>query len=387
MLCSKRTIIVTVFHCFYLIILYDREASFCDGLASSKIFLAILSKGAVNHPVRSNQSFAKLVSTSPCDNVLLEHRLALDMQKRGMMAKLFPIMIGELEDEQGQTIKTYEFPDLSPVATVIVDAVEKKLREHCKRQCLGSPLISRMSVKECMDTLTRNQGFFIVGDKMTSFNKAVECIHNMVEEVKRTKGKLSRSYKAARSPSNNNNSLVSRGVELPTPNLQKANSAKKLSPRLSIGGKAGKVDSPRRLSTDGSGGSTGIVVASGSSSSNGTTVASIATATATATKTSDNSLDCAPLANDDIEQQGDHTLRLSSSQQAVLKSTTPVLPAVRKSQSKRKIQRVVSIEEPSTVSDVIVQPSSSSPLVHVQPAHHHQVLVPDNDDYWNELFF
>ena len=54
------------------------EEGFCDGLLKSRIFLPILSRGAINHPDKSWQNFSQLTTDSNCDNVLLEHLLSLE---------------------------------------------------------------------------------------------------------------------------------------------------------------------------------------------------------------------------------------------------------------------------------------------------------------------
>jgi hypothetical protein len=56
---------------------------FCNGLAKSCIFLPILSRGAINDVNNSRSNFTALTASSNCDNVLLEHRLALELQQRG----------------------------------------------------------------------------------------------------------------------------------------------------------------------------------------------------------------------------------------------------------------------------------------------------------------
>jgi hypothetical protein len=150
---------------------WNRESGFIDGLCNSCVFVALLSEAAINHPTKTNQCFAKLVATSACDNVLLEHRLALDLNKRGLIAKMFPVMIGEFNSESGK-YHSYRWPDLIAVKAVVVDDVEKKLNEHLVRQSLGSPLFAKISVKDTCQMLTRNQGCFIVGDKAKAFEDA-----------------------------------------------------------------------------------------------------------------------------------------------------------------------------------------------------------------------
>ena len=59
------------------------EAGFCEGLAKSDVFVPLLSRAAINHPTIAWQNFGKLTAESRCDNVFLEHRLALEL--RGTM--------------------------------------------------------------------------------------------------------------------------------------------------------------------------------------------------------------------------------------------------------------------------------------------------------------
>jgi serine/threonine protein kinase len=73
------------------------EIGFCDGLVKSKLFMPLLSRGAINHPSNARQNYMSLTASSPCDNVLLEHWLALEMKERGFTEKIFPILIGALD--------------------------------------------------------------------------------------------------------------------------------------------------------------------------------------------------------------------------------------------------------------------------------------------------
>ena len=160
----------------------------------SFVFVALLSGGAVNHPSRTNQNFSQLREDSACDNVLLEHRLALELQKRGLLSKIYPIMIGEFS-EQSERYSAYAWPDLSVVSSVVVESVEKKLREHLSRQSLGSSLLSKLSVKESMDLLTKNQGYFIQGDRNTTFEEAAKMIQEMVSASRTDQMKSVRNLK------------------------------------------------------------------------------------------------------------------------------------------------------------------------------------------------
>jgi len=55
--------------------------------------MPILSRGAINEPNNARRNFGLLRSASPCDNVLLESRLALELFERGMVEFMYPIMV------------------------------------------------------------------------------------------------------------------------------------------------------------------------------------------------------------------------------------------------------------------------------------------------------
>eukprot|EP01037_Dinobryon_pediforme_P034773 gene34773-40845_t len=63
---------------------------FCDGLVKSLIFLPLLSREAINSSSVEKQNFSLLSKSSNCDNVLLEHRLALELCERGVVVSIYP---------------------------------------------------------------------------------------------------------------------------------------------------------------------------------------------------------------------------------------------------------------------------------------------------------
>ena len=66
----------------------DFEEGFADGVFASSVFVPIVSKGAL-------APYATMVPSSRCDNALLEHVLALELQKRGKIKAIYPIFVGE----------------------------------------------------------------------------------------------------------------------------------------------------------------------------------------------------------------------------------------------------------------------------------------------------
>ena len=132
------------------------EEGFCDGLVQSRVFIPIASASALlghhNDECRSRgcQSTHKgdtsmLTSTSDCDNVILEYRLALELKERGLIVEVVPLLAGPVFDE-------------SLVGSDdIVASIEGKLKEHLKRQGLGEPVLPPMSPKETFTKILSGQ--------------------------------------------------------------------------------------------------------------------------------------------------------------------------------------------------------------------------------------
>ena len=68
------------------------KEGFCGGLVNSRTFVCLLSRGAINHPSIAWQNFGNLKEDSRCDNVLLEHRLALELKGLGLVEKVMGIL-------------------------------------------------------------------------------------------------------------------------------------------------------------------------------------------------------------------------------------------------------------------------------------------------------
>ena len=78
---------------------------FCTGLAKAKVFVPLLSKEGINNPDRHWQNFSKLTETSPCDNVFLEYRMALDLCSRGLVDKVFPVFFPDAVTKKSYTFR------------------------------------------------------------------------------------------------------------------------------------------------------------------------------------------------------------------------------------------------------------------------------------------
>ena len=148
------------------------EEGFCKGLVSSTVFLPIYSKAAINHPTNLRQSFGLLTANSPCDNMYLEQRLALELRDRGLIEKIFPVFVGEKQADGNHT--RYQFQaDHPTLPDVRVAAVEDKLIGHLDGQGLGLPYHMDMTVADVIGAVTKYQGSFVEGSMAESFANAV----------------------------------------------------------------------------------------------------------------------------------------------------------------------------------------------------------------------
>ena len=68
------------------------EEGFCDGLVQSRVFVCLVSPAAF-------LGLEKLKGNSACDNVLLEHRLALELRERGLITRVVTVFVSGGEAE------------------------------------------------------------------------------------------------------------------------------------------------------------------------------------------------------------------------------------------------------------------------------------------------
>jgi ankyrin repeat protein/serine/threonine protein kinase len=73
------------------------EEGFCRGLVQSSVFVCLISASVVGDKC-SGRGFHQLAEDSPCDNVLLEHLLALELKELTLLSNVHPIFIGRSLD-------------------------------------------------------------------------------------------------------------------------------------------------------------------------------------------------------------------------------------------------------------------------------------------------
>ena len=155
------------------------EEGFCEGLINSRAFVALLSKAGL-------QNFESLTEYSSCDNVLLEYRLALELQAVHLLDFLFPVMIGDSSgdntDPKACTYTNFFQSDCTPrCPNVVVKSVEEKLCEHLNNQGIGDPVVSSCTVKDIYQLLIKNRGGFVQGAGGEAFSAVMDSIHSMIK--------------------------------------------------------------------------------------------------------------------------------------------------------------------------------------------------------------
>mmetsp|Transcript_4050 Transcript_4050/g.5675 ORF Transcript_4050/g.5675 Transcript_4050/m.5675 type:complete len:256 (+) Transcript_4050:991-1758(+) len=168
---------------------------FCDGMVQSLVFLPLLSRDAINHPSVDKQNFSHLTRSSNCDNVLLEHRLAMELVERGIITNICPVLIGDfVDDESGGSYSDYFTSGCHPKLfdAVIVDSVEHALQDQLNRLCFGTPLLDNQTVQVVLDCIVKNQGCLIDGPYDTAFDPVITDVIQMGRQ-KRSGDELSYS--------------------------------------------------------------------------------------------------------------------------------------------------------------------------------------------------
>jgi len=152
------------------------EGGFADGLSNSAIFVPILSMAAL-------APCALLTATSTtCDNVLLEHQMAMELKERGDIRAIFPVLVGELMSVEGVGDSIYgDFfhkGGMPACGSEVVQSVEAKLMQHLDRLGKGAPRLSASArtVAQTLRGITEYQRVKLEGMRRDAMDKAVAGI-------------------------------------------------------------------------------------------------------------------------------------------------------------------------------------------------------------------
>jgi serine/threonine protein kinase len=160
------------------------KEGFCKAIVNCKNVVCILSRGAINSPDNPACNYGKLESTSKCDNVLLEQTLACELHGLGIVEKIHPILIGDLN---GSVFSDFFLSGCCPQAPdVRVVSVEKDVQYVMQQQALGCPLENR-SVKKVLDSILSFHGCKLVGEMDEAFAKTIAAIKSSFHSSSNTK--------------------------------------------------------------------------------------------------------------------------------------------------------------------------------------------------------
>jgi hypothetical protein len=172
--------------------------AFMTGVMKSEMIVIILSKGAINHTCDSatptedeiwdmqKRSYPELKEDSPCDNVLLEHRLAGEFAVRGW-CKIYPVMVGKKQasGEYSDYFLDGSHPRSEAMKTTVVEAVESELEEFFALNFL-EVLQPRKTVEKVLRYITDCNGKKIEGDLDVAFEAAIQQINDTLIDAGRT---------------------------------------------------------------------------------------------------------------------------------------------------------------------------------------------------------
>jgi serine/threonine protein kinase len=167
----------------------------CTELFSSSCYVCLLSRLAINNSDVDELNFSRLEVSSPCDDILLTWRLALELKERDVIDGIYPVLIGdhmssEEPDSTGLERATITYSGYfksgchpSPLPDRQVEAVEKKLRDILEKHSFGLPLDRQATVSKTVKKITDNQGGFIQGDPEKALKYVVDEIIAMREKL------------------------------------------------------------------------------------------------------------------------------------------------------------------------------------------------------------
>lgn len=151
------------------------KIGFAEGLINSRVFVCLISRDAIE-PEDPSRRITCLKPTSPCDNVILEWRLSLELHDRGMIQHIYPIFVNNRADG---TFERYQRPPFTKENHVVVKEIEDTLSSLLDDAGLGSPSRLSTSVQQVYNSITEMQGCC----RNEEFNASVDFIVNKVHSM------------------------------------------------------------------------------------------------------------------------------------------------------------------------------------------------------------
>ena len=160
---------------------------FCHGLLKSRFFICLISRDAINNCSGNRAgNFSNLTEYSPCDNVLLEYRLALELKCLGFIEKVFPVLIGDISDGSRDIVTYGNFfqagciQNVEELPNISVNEVESTVNHIMDEQGLGERLSPDRSVREVISKILSFQGICVEGEADIAFSKVASEIQLML---------------------------------------------------------------------------------------------------------------------------------------------------------------------------------------------------------------
>ena len=171
---------------------------FMTGVLKSAMIVCLLSKGAINHSCdiatatekdlenAKKRSYPMLTADSPCDNVLLEQRLAVESYRRGW-GKICPILIGQQlpSGDYGDYFLDGSHPNTEQMDTTVVAAVETELHGFMSLHSL-EVLQPDRTISQILRDITDCNGKKIEGNLDVAFKVMIDAINEKLIEIGRT---------------------------------------------------------------------------------------------------------------------------------------------------------------------------------------------------------
>ncbi len=172
----------------------DWREGFCGGLATSRAFVALLSRegfaardtaggGAV---AGRNWGSHCLTRASPCDNVLLEHRLALELahSERGLLELIIPVFVGDCSEAEPSMHSPWAASCAPVPGEESCAAVDEELAAQLDKQGLGTPFDSAMGTAAVWRAIGGKQGQFVSGQRSAALEAVAEGIVKALQAPK-----------------------------------------------------------------------------------------------------------------------------------------------------------------------------------------------------------
>jgi hypothetical protein len=177
-------------------------SSYSAGIKKCSIFLAIISQGAINDKDDWDHNFFTLQSNSKKDQLLFEYLVALELQQRGIIKAIYPVLIGNVKQYEdrdstdggivsvyGNYFKDHCHPEVRDDVTVssVVGATETYLDMNG----FGTALLVDCSVQTTLCSLLENTGCEVEGPVDEGpFDRVIDDIILIKSQINSLRSKL-----------------------------------------------------------------------------------------------------------------------------------------------------------------------------------------------------